>query len=78
MTSINWAITIFVGMLIFIVIFNSHTYHFNPLLGIIGYHFYEVKTSGGITYVLMTRKQITGCKDIKRIVQVTEYIVMEE
>ena len=73
----GWEVALFVGLLMFLVIFNSHTYHFNPLLGLLGYHFYEVKTVSGITYVLMTRMKINDCKDVKKVIQLTEYIVME-
>ncbi len=71
------SIFIFVSLLFFIVIYNSNLYHFNPILSVLGYHFYEVSIDGGITYVLITKKTITNCKTIDTTVQLTDYMIME-
>ncbi len=74
---INPAVLLFVCVLFFAIVLTSHSYHFNPLLGIMGYHFYEVDTVGGISYVLVTRKNIRKCKDISTVVQLSEYMILE-
>lgn len=68
---------IFIAAIFFFIIYNSHAYHFNPLLGFFGYHFFEVTIEGDITYVLVTRQNITDCKSIGRIVQLTEYMILD-
>jgi len=75
--AVNPAKLIFVGVFFFIIVATSHSYHFNPLLGIIGYHFYEVETEGGITYVLISKQNIADCKSIVQVVQLTEYMILE-
>ena len=61
----------------FVFIFASHSHHFNPLLELFGYHSYEITTEAGMSYILLTRKGIRSCKDINRIVHITDYIVLE-
>ncbi|MDO5163087.1 hypothetical protein PSM73_13975 [Legionella pneumophila] len=76
-TNVNVSVLIFVSILFFIVIYVSNLYHFNPLLSFVGFHFYEVCIEGGITYDLITKKNITSCKNITRAVQLTDYMIME-
>jgi hypothetical protein len=71
------SVLIFVAALFFLIVATSHSYHFNPLLGFLGYHFYEVNIEGGITYVLITKQNIADCKSITQVVQLTEYMILE-
>lgn len=75
--TISLPVLVFVAVIFFFIILNSHAYHFNPLLGIFGYHFYEVTIEGNITYVLITRQNIADCKSISHVVQLTEYMILE-
>ena len=38
----------------------GNNYHFNPLFNLFGWHFYKVRTPGGITYALITRRDMRG------------------
>lgn len=40
-----------------LVLFRADIYHVNPLMGILGYHFYEVKSQSGATYLVVTRRR---------------------
>ena len=73
---INTAVLIFIALLFFWIVFTSNSYHFNPLLGFLGYHFYEITIEGGITYILISRSDIVNCKNIKYVVQLSEYMVL--
>lgn len=75
--TISTPVLVFVASLFFLIVYNAHVYHFNPLLGFFGYHFYEVTIEGDITYVLITRQSITHCKGISRVVQLTEYMILD-
>lgn len=75
--SINIPVLIFISLLFFIIVFTSNSYHFNPLLNFIGYHFYEVKVEGGVTYVLLTRDSINNSKNIKSVSLISEYTILE-
>ncbi len=54
--TISLSVLAFIAVIFFFIVQNSHAYHFNPLLGFFGYHFYEVTIEGDITYVLITRQ----------------------
>lgn len=75
--AVSIPVLIFVAVIFFFIVYNSHAYHFNPLLGFFGYHFYEVCIEGDITYVLITRQNITDCKNITHVVQLTEYMIQD-
>jgi len=75
--TISIPVLVFIAIIFFIIIHNSHAYHFNPLLGFFGFHFYEVTIEGDITYVLITRQKISDCKSISKVVQLTEYMILE-
>lgn len=75
--TVSLPVLIFIAVIFFFIVQNSHAYHFNPLLGFFGYHFYEVTIEGDITYVLITRQNIADCKSISQVVQLTEYMILE-
>jgi hypothetical protein len=55
----------------------GYNYHFNPLLGLVGWHFYKVQSGEGVTYVLITRKQLRNIDTINFVGQLTEYILID-
>lgn len=64
------------GMLLF-VLWSTHSLQVNPVLGIFGYHFYEVETADGITYLLISKRRINSALAIKHVVQLSEYGILE-
>lgn len=64
------------GMLLF-VLWSTNSLQVNPVLGLFGYHFYEVETQDKITFLLITRTKITKVSAIKEIVQLSEYGILE-
>lgn len=64
------------AMLLF-VLFSTHSMQVNPVLGMFGFHFYEVETRDGITYLLITRRKINNVKSVTHIVQLSEYGILE-
>lgn len=70
-----WA---FIIIIVFIVIINTNTYHFNPLLSLVlGYKFYEVATKGEITFILITKRQIISIDDVTKYIQLTPYVILD-
>jgi predicted small integral membrane protein len=67
----------FVMALLGLVVWSTNSYHVNPVLGLLGFHFYEVTTEGDITFVLITRRNLRDSGKIKNVVQLTEYMVLE-
>ena len=68
----------FIFLLVFALFLSvSYSYHFNPLLGFMKWHFYRVKTQEGISYVLITKKRLRNVMEPIKIGQLTEYILIE-
>lgn len=51
--AVNWEIALPVIIVFGAVVATGYNYHFNPLLGLLGRHFYKVGTPEGVTYVLI-------------------------
>jgi hypothetical protein len=76
-SSLNWSVWAPVTVVLAAAIGTGYSYHFNPLLGIMRWHFYKVETQEGISYVLITKKQLRSAMTVKGIGQLTEYIVLD-
>lgn len=76
-TPVSKPMLVFIGALFFFIVYSSNSYHFNPLLGFLGFHFYEIEIEGGITFILVSKRNINNCKAIKTVVQISEYMVLE-
>ena len=70
-------VTTFVFGIIFLAVLHSTAFHFNPILGILGYHFYEVEADDGMTYLLITSDTIKKQKMLSQVVQLADYIFLE-
>jgi chromate transport protein ChrA len=75
---IDRSMVIFLSILFFMIILTTNIYDFNPILGLMGYHQYEVKLSNGVSYILITRKTLINVKQINKVVQLTNYILLEK
>lgn len=76
--AIDTYMVLFLLGLFFIIVFTTNLYHFNPLLGLLGYHQYEIKLKDGPTFILITKKTLINSKQIKNVVQLTNYILLEK
>ena len=55
----------------------GYNYHFNPLLNLLGWHFYKVGTPEGVTYVLIARKNLRSAVGTVTVGQLTAYTVID-
>lgn len=76
-TEINYTMLVATFLLIGIIIYHSNTYHFNPLLGVFGFHFYEVTTEENVTFILMSKRFIRNCREPIKVACVSEYMLIE-
>lgn len=60
----------------FIVVMTSNAYHTNPLLGILGWHFYEVVIED-VSYILVSRRNLHHVRAIKEVVNLTDYMLLD-
>lgn len=64
------------AMLLF-VLWSTHAIQVNPVLGVMGFHFYEVEAKGGVTYLMITRRKISNVMSVGSVVQLSEYGILE-
>lgn len=70
-------VLLFVAVFFLFIVATSHSYHFNPLLSLLQYHFYEVTDRTGVSYVLITRRTLRSAKQTASVVQIGEYILLD-
>jgi hypothetical protein len=75
--TLNWELWIPIIVVFSIITVTGYGYHFNPLLGILQWHFYKVTSEDGVTYVLITRKHLRTAVGPLRVGQLTEYILID-
>lgn len=69
-------ITVAVLMFVF-VIWSTGSVQVNPVLGLFGYHFYEVELKGGISYLLVTRRRVNDLTSISHVNQLSEHALLD-
>lgn len=74
---LTWQVWIPMIAIFAVITATSYSYHFNPLLGMMGWHFYKVTSADGITYVLITKKQLRKAAEHMQVGQLTEYILID-
>lgn len=50
----------------------------NPLLFMCGYHFFQIKSEHGSSYILISKRKIRNAKNVKHIQRIFEYLLMED
>jgi hypothetical protein len=60
-----------------VIVGTGFGYYFNPLLGLLQWHFYRVTSTDGVTYVLITRKHIRSVVEELKVGQLTEYMLLD-
>ncbi|MDR3633480.1 MAG: hypothetical protein P4L84_06570 [Isosphaeraceae bacterium] len=73
----NYLAAIYVFALIFVCIYYGNAFHFNPVLGLLGYHFYEVECADGMKHLYITANTIKTQKMERKVLQLSDYIFLE-
>lgn len=55
LADVHWLTDIYVFLVILLVFAHARAFHFNPVMGLLKYHFYSVKESHGATVLLISR-----------------------
>lgn len=75
--SLNWEVWSPALLIFVIVVSTGYAFQFNPLLNVMGWHFFKVHTPEGITYLLITKQNIKNVKNVIISGQLTEYIMID-
>jgi hypothetical protein len=74
---LHWELWVPTLIVFGIIIATGYGYHFNPLLGILRWHFYKITSTDGVTYVIITKKHIRAASQSLTVGQLTEYILID-
>lgn len=54
----DWLTGTYVLAIIFLVIAHAGAFQFNPVMGLLGYHFYTVKNGEGVSHLLISKDEL--------------------
>ena len=54
----DWLTGAYVLLIIFLVIAHAGAFHFNPVMGLLGFHFYAVKNGDSVSHLLISRAEL--------------------
>lgn len=75
--TLNWSIWVPTILIFGAVTATGYSYHFNPLIGLLGWHFYKVKSQDGVTFVLITKRNLRSAAGQLKVGQLTECILLD-
>lgn len=76
--NLNWSIWLPAIAIFAWITATGYSYHFNPLLNVLGWHFYRVEATEGVTYVLLTKRELRTASTSVEVCQLTEYILLDK
>jgi len=66
------------AVLLCVMVAASYNYHFNPLLSLLGYHFYKATVTRGVTHILITRQPIHKPDEDLRVVKLAQCVLIQK
>jgi MFS family permease len=54
----EWLTGAYILCIIFLVVSHAGAFHFNPVMGLLRYHFYAVKNSDGVSHLLISKVEL--------------------
>ena len=66
-------VAVYVFLVIAWAVYHSNAFFFNPLLGLLGYHFYAVESRDGVPHVLITRDTIRVPSATLEVIQLFDH-----
>jgi hypothetical protein len=73
----EWMTGAYILLIVFLAVAHGNAYHFNPVMGLFGYHFYSIKTAGGMPFLLITKRTLRRPDELVTVIQITDSIYME-
>lgn len=59
------------------LVWGTNSYHTNPLLSVLGYHFYEVMSTNGLTFVVLSKRTLRQVKTLTCVAFLTDYMALD-
>lgn len=76
-SDLNWSLWAPIIIVFGVITATGYNYHYSPLLGMLKWHAYRVTASNGITYALLTKRQLRSALGTIKVRQLTEYVLIE-
>lgn len=68
---------VYVIVIIVLCVYHSNAFSFNPILGMAGYHFYEVESESGMSYLLISKQVHRRQDNVLSVAQISDYIYLD-
>ncbi|MDT8320787.1 MAG: hypothetical protein RQ826_09720 [Xanthomonadales bacterium] len=72
----EWLTGAYILGIIFLVIAHAGAFHFNPVMGLLGYHFYAVKNGDGVSQLLISKSELRRPGNDVQTVQLAHHIYL--
>lgn len=72
----GWLVGAYILGIICLVIAHVGAFHFNPVMWLLGYHFYSVRDPDGMSHVLISRRRLTSAGVTIQTVQLAHHIYL--
>lgn len=76
-SGLEWQFWIPTILIFAVITATGYNYHFNPLIGLLRWHFYKVESTEGVTFILITKKHLRTAAETIKVGQLTEYILLD-
>ena len=74
---LTWHLLVPLGVIFLSLVVTSHYHHFNPLLNLLGWHYFRIQTKGGISYLLISKRELRSSAELLVLAQLTKYTLIE-
>lgn len=76
-TDLQWNVIVPCMVLLAAIFSTGYNFYFSPLLGLLGWHSYKIADQAGITYVIITKRELRSALKQFEVVQMTEYLLLD-
>jgi len=73
----QWITGAYILLIIFIVIAHAEAFHFNPVMGFLGYHFYSIRTFDNVSQLLISKSELCKVGEEVETVKLTTNIYLQ-
>lgn len=72
----DWLTGAYILGIIFLVVAHAGAFHFNPVMGLLGFHFYGVKNGDGVSHLLISKDELRRTGDDVQTVRLSHGIYL--
>lgn len=73
----EWITGAYIFAVIFFTVAHAGAFHFNPMMGLLGYHFYSIKDDSGASCLLISKKAVRRPGEALKVVELTDGIYLQ-